>query len=148
MTFALRKFIWLAKRIGVALFAMFFVFSGTSAIAGDYTVTYGFDDPEYSEAGKLDCTYDKECDLKLKNGNIALALDFSDPRHRVVIITIYQTNWGPGCCYFNGGLSRVRADPGSRVALNVFFGRARRGLEYVESNIRFGTLDLLFSKTK
>jgi hypothetical protein len=34
----------------------------------------------------------------------------------------------------------MRLDPGSRVALSVSFGRARRGLEYVESNIRFGML--------
>lgn len=98
MTSALRKFILSTKGIGVALFPMFFAFSGTSAFAGDYTVAYGFDDLEHSEAGKLGCTYDKECDLKLKGGNIALSLDFSDPKHRVVNIAIHRTNWGPGCC--------------------------------------------------
>ncbi len=147
MTPALRKFILSTKGIGVALFLIFF-FSGNSAFAGDYAVAYGFDDPEHSEAGKLDCTYDKGCDLKLKNGNISLRLNFFDPKHKIVIITIFQTNWGPRCCYFDGGVSHVRADPGSRIALNVFFGRERRGLEYIESNIRFGILELLFSEMK
>ena len=125
-----------------------FIFSSNSAFAGDYTVAYGFDDPEHSEAGKLDCTYDKDCDLNLKGGNIALSLDFSDPKHRVVNITIHHTNWGPGCCYFDGGVNRMRLDPGSRGKLGLSFGRARKGLEYVESNIRFGMLDLLFSEAK
>jgi hypothetical protein len=147
MTPAVRKFILSTKGMGVALFLIFF-FSGNFAFAGDYAVAYGFDDPEHSEAGKLNCTYDKYCELKLKNGNISLELDFSDPKRRVVVVSIHQTNWGPGCCYFEGGVSRMRLDPGSRSTINVSFGRARRGLEYVESNIRFGVLDLLFSETK
>jgi hypothetical protein len=142
----LRNSIFLAKRMVVALLLMVVLFSGTSAFGGDYTLAYGFDDPEYSEAGKLDCAYDKYCDLVLKNGNISLTLDFSDPRHRIVVVMIHRTNWGPGCCYFDGGATRMSADPRSRSALGVSFGRARRGLEYVESNMHFGVLSLIFSQ--
>jgi hypothetical protein len=127
------------------LFFLLFLAPGNVASAGGYTVTYGFDDPDNSEAGKLDCKHERDCVLKLKDGNITLWLDFSDPKHKVVNVTILRTNWGPGCCYFDGGVSQMRLDPGSRVALGVSFGRARRGLEYVESNIRFGMLYLLFS---
>ena len=39
----------------------------------------------------------------------------------------------------------MRLDASSRSAIGVSFDRVRRGLEYVESNIRFGMLYLLFS---
>jgi hypothetical protein len=130
--------------VAVALPLAFFLCSSTAASAGNYTVAYGYDDVEYSEAGKLECNYEKSCDLKLKNGNIRLSLDFNDSKRKVVTITIFRTNWGPGCCYFDSGTSRSRRDPGSRIVLNLFFGRAQRGLEYVE-NMQFGSLNLLFS---
>jgi hypothetical protein len=133
-----------SRTVSIALLSALFLCSSTPASAGNYTVAYGYDDIEHSEAGKLDCTYDKSCDLKLKNGNIRLSLDFSDPKRKVVTITIFRTNWGPGCCYFDSGTSRARRDPGSRIVLNLFFGRAQKGLEYVE-NMRFGVLNLLFS---
>ena len=147
MTRSFRKLSFSTCAKGAALLLLFFLFSGTAASAGSYTVSYGFEDPDGSEAGKLVCKYEKYCDLELKKGSIALWLDFSDPKHRLVYITILRTDGGPGCCYFEGGVSRVRRDAGSRISLNVFFGRAQRGgLEYVE-NMRFGVLNLLFSDT-
>lgn len=140
----LRTSFFLARMVGVVPLLALFLCSGTPASAGNYTVAYGYDDIEYGEAGKLECSYEKSCDLKLKNGNISLWLNFTDPGHKVVTITILRTNWGPGCCYFDGGANRVCRDSRSRIVLNLTFGRARRGLEYVE-NMHFGVLNLLFS---
>ena len=98
MTHGSRKFLLSRYGTAAALFLLLFLSSGSVASAGGYTVNYGFDDPDNSEAGKLDCTYEQDCVLKLKNGNIGLWLDFSDPKHKVVNVTILRTNWGPGCC--------------------------------------------------
>jgi hypothetical protein len=132
--------------IGAVLFLLLFLLPSSVAFAGGYVVTYGFDDPDNSKPASWIAKYDEYCDLELKNGNIALSLDFSDAKHKAVNITILYTNWGAGCCYFEGGANRVRRDPGSRIVLNVCFGRARRGFEYVESNIWFGMLFLFSDK--
>jgi hypothetical protein len=59
MTRILQKSFLLGSGTGAALILLFFLLSSTVASAGRYTIAYGFDDFDNSEAGKLDCKYDE-----------------------------------------------------------------------------------------
>lgn len=122
---------------------MFLCFSPDELLADEISIAYAIEAGGQQESGKLACDGLKSCWIKSAGLNLTIYLIF-DADMRRVHLNISGDYGHPGCCFFNGGETRMAAKTESSIQRFRFFeGRARKRNELIE-NTYAGTLYLAF----
>jgi hypothetical protein len=134
-------------RAAYVVLPVFLFLSSVSASAGDYAVSYAFDNGDLIETARIEkCEYREECKINLEKAELTISLAFWHPDHNEVRVEVSGSRLG--CCYFPDGAESVSRDVrGTTIRLPIFEGRARKRNEFLQ-NIFVGVLHLRFSNTK
>ena len=127
--------------ITVILALLGILFSGSSALAEDYSVDFGADTDRGRDAGTLHCQFGQACEGKMESLELGVSLLIS---RRDLTAQVPLNSAGVGCCFFAYAKDSIVIDtrtPLSRVP--IFQGMRSRGGLFIE-NERAGTLYLKF----